>query len=143
MNTHMGNVIPTEKLDRSNFASGEYKMYQYLFGQGYWSYIKGAQETQPNSAHADYLVQEQAASCVLYCPPSCVHDHMLCYIREAKTSKEAWGNLKKIFNANTTTCKLQLRQELNNIQQRDMSVISYTWINQHQHRRRRNGLDMP
>ena len=40
--------------------------------------------------------------------------------------KEAWENLKKIFSTNTTTRKLQLRQELNNIQQRDMSITSYT-----------------
>ena len=40
--------------------------------------------------------------------------------------KEAWSNLKKIFAANTATRKLQLRQELNNLQQRDMSITSYT-----------------
>ena len=51
---------------------------------------------------------------------------MLGYIQEAKTPKEAWGNLKKIFAANTTIRKLQLREELNNIQQKDMSISSYT-----------------
>ena len=41
--------------------------------------------------------------------------------------KEAWEKLKKInFAANTTARKLQLCQELNNIQQRDMSITSYT-----------------
>ena len=51
---------------------------------------------------------------------------MLDYIREAKTSKEAWGNLKKIFTCNTTARKLKLRQELNDIQQRDVSIGNYT-----------------
>ena len=51
---------------------------------------------------------------------------MLSYIREAKTLKEVWGDLKKIFTANTTTRKLQLRQVLNSIQQRDMSIENYT-----------------
>ena len=51
---------------------------------------------------------------------------MLGYIREAKTPKEAWENLRKIFAANTTARRLQLRQELNNIQQRDMSIMAYT-----------------
>ena len=55
-----------------------------------------------------------------------VHDHMLGYIHEAKTPKEAWENLQKIFAANTTARKLQLRQELNNIQQRDMLIVRYT-----------------
>ena len=29
-----------------------------------------------------------------------------------KTHKEAWENLKKIFAANTTACKLQLRKDM-------------------------------
>ena len=101
-------------------------MHQYLVRQGYWSYIEGAHETQPNPTHADYPAWEQAASRVLYCLASCVHDHMLGYIREAKMPKQVWENLKKIFAANTAAQKLQLRQELNNLQQRDMSITSYT-----------------
>ena len=54
MNTQMGGALPTEKLDRTNFASWEYKMHQYLVGQGYWSYIEGAHESQPNPTHAGY-----------------------------------------------------------------------------------------
>ena len=51
---------------------------------------------------------------------------MLSHIRDAKTPKKAWENLKKIFAANTSARKLQLHQELNNIQQKDMSVSDYT-----------------
>ena len=54
MNNQMGSAFPTEKLDRTNFTSWEYKMHQYLVGQGYLSYIKGAHENQPNSTHVDY-----------------------------------------------------------------------------------------
>ena len=119
-----------EKLDRTIFASWEYKMDQYIVRQGYWSYIPGAHETQPNPTHVDYLAWEQAASRVLYWLASFVHDHMLSYIQESKTPKEVWGNLKKRFATNTTVRKLQLEQELNNMQQRDMSIaIATTWSN--------------
>ena len=101
----MGSALPSEKLDRNNFASWEYKMHQYLVGQGYWSYVKGAQENQPNPAHAYCPTWEQVANRMLYCLASCVYYHMLGYIREAKTPKEAWGNLKKIFAANTAARK--------------------------------------
>ena len=94
--------------------------------KGYWGYIEGAQENQHNSAHVDYLVWEQTLSRVLYCLASCVHDHMLGYIQDAKIPKEAWGNLKKIFAANMAARKLQLRQELINIQQKDLSITNYT-----------------
>ena len=126
MNNQMGSVLPTKKLDRSNFASWEYNMHQYLVGQGYWSHIKGAHENKPNPTHVDYPAWEQAANHVLYCLASCVHNHMLGFICKAKTPKEAWGNLKKIFAANTATRKLQLWKEVNNIQQKDMSITSYT-----------------
>ena len=51
---------------------------------------------------------------------------MLGYYGEAKMPKEAWGKLKKVFVANTSARKLQLWSELNNIQQRDTSITSYT-----------------
>ena len=51
---------------------------------------------------------------------------LLSYIRDGKTPKDAWGNLKKIFATSTTARKLQLRQELSNLRQRDLSVADYT-----------------
>ena len=122
----MGSALPTEKLDRNNFTYWEYKMHQYLVGQGYWSYVEGANENQPNPTHADRPAWEQARSRLLYAIASWVHDHMLGYIQDAKTPKEAWGNLKKIFAGNTTTRKLQLSQQLNNIQLSDMCIVNYT-----------------
>ena len=68
---------------------------------------------------------EKASSSLMYCWAKCVHDHMLGYIREAKTPKEVWENLRKIFVANTTARKLQLHQDLNNIQKRDISITRY------------------
>ena len=78
-------------------------------------------EDQPVVTAPEYTTWEQAASRVMYCLATCVHDHMLGYIREAKMLKEAWENLRKIFAANTTNI-----QELNNIQQRDMSIMKDT-----------------
>ena len=47
-------TLPSEKLDRSNYSSWEYKMNQYLVGQGYGSYIIGAHENKPEITHANY-----------------------------------------------------------------------------------------
>ena len=115
MNTQMGSSLASEKLDQSNYSSWEYKMNQYLVGQGYRTYINNAQENKPEITNANYPTWEQGVSRVMYCLTTCVHDHMLSHIRDAKMPKEAWENLKKIFAANTSARKLQLRQELNNI----------------------------
>ena len=100
----MASSLPTEKLDRNNYASWSYKMHQYLPGHGYWSYIEGANDAAPESTHRDFPAWEQSASMVLYCFASCVSE-----VRDAKTPEGAWENLKKIFTASTTTRKLQLR----------------------------------
>ena len=108
MDRGMGSALPTEKWDKSNYTSWEYKMHQYVFGHGYFSYIHGENEVAPKSAHKDFPVWEQAASRVLYCLASYMHDQMSGYIRNAKLPKEAWENLKKIFVASTMARKLQL-----------------------------------
>ena len=40
--------------------------------------------------------------------------------------KDAWADLKKIFATSITVRKFQLKQELSNVRQRDMSVADYT-----------------
>ena len=67
MDRGMASSLPTEKLDRSNYASWSYKMHQYLLGHGYWSFVEGTNEVAPEPSHKDFQVWEQGASRVLYC----------------------------------------------------------------------------
>jgi hypothetical protein len=101
-------------------------MHQDLLGHGYWSYIDGANDTSPDPTDSGFAAWEKSASRVMYCFASCVSEQLLCYIRDARTPKAARENLKKIFAASTTARKLQLRQELSNLRQRDLSVADYT-----------------
>ena len=115
MDRSMASSLPTEKLDRTNYASWSYKMHQYLLGHGYWSYVEGANEAAPESTHRDFRAWEQSASRILYFFASCVGEQLLSYDRDAKTPKGVWENLKKIFAVNTTARKFQLRQELSSL----------------------------
>ena len=65
MNTKIGSALPTEKLDRTNFASWDYKMHQYLVGQGYCSYIQEAHGMQPNPTHANYPACELSRTSII------------------------------------------------------------------------------
>ena len=89
-------------------------MHQYLLGHGYWSYVDGANDATPEWTRRDFPSWEHAASRVLYCFASCVSEQLLSYIQDARTPKDAWGNLKKI-SATTIARKLQLRQERSNV----------------------------
>jgi hypothetical protein len=126
MDRGVGSFLPTEKLDRTNYTSWSYKMHQYLLGHGYWSYVDGANDTTPDPTDPVSPAWEKLASRVLYCFASCVGDQLLSHVQDAATPKTAWQNLKKVFAASTTTRKLQLRQELSNLRQCDLSVADYT-----------------
>ena len=67
MDRGMASLLPTEKLDRNNYASWSYKMHKYLLGHDYWSYVIGANDTAPKSTQRDFPAWEQSASRVLYC----------------------------------------------------------------------------
>ena len=54
MDRGMASALPTEKLDRNNYASWSYKMHQYLLGHEYWSYVDGANHTAPDSTNRDF-----------------------------------------------------------------------------------------
>mgnify|MGYP002776101311 CR=1 FL=1 len=120
MNTQMGSALPTEKLDRNNLncilgiQDAPIPCRPRLL-----ELCRRSTRKSTNPTHVNHPAWEQTVSPVLYFVASCIHDHMLSYIREARMPKEAWGNLKKIFVPNTTARKLQLRQELN-IYQRDI-----------------------
>ena len=90
----MASSLPTEKLDRSNYASWLYKLHQHLLGHGYWSYVGGANDSAPDATHKDPMASEQVASRVLYCFTSSVSDQLFNNIRDAKMPKESWTNRK-------------------------------------------------
>ena len=50
----MASSLPTEKLDRTNYASWSYKMHQYLLGHGYWSYVDVANYAAPEPTQRDF-----------------------------------------------------------------------------------------
>ena len=115
MDRGVASSLPTEKLDKTNYASWSYKMHEYLLGHSYWSYVEGANDTAPKPTHRDFPAWEQSAGKVLYCFTSCVGEQLLSYVRDAQTPMGAWENLKKIFAGSTTARKLHLRQELSNL----------------------------
>jgi hypothetical protein len=65
MDRGVGSFLPTEKLDRSNYASWSYKMHHYMLGHRYWSYVDGANDTTPGPRDAGFSAWEKSASRVM------------------------------------------------------------------------------
>ena len=52
-------------------------------------------------------------------------DSMIVHIQDASTPKEAWDTLAKMYSTNTLARKMQLKQELHNVQRESMSINDY------------------
>ncbi len=55
-----------------------------------------------------------------------VSDSMIVHIQDAKSFKQAWVTLVKMYSTNTQACKMQLKQELHNLQENKMNINDYS-----------------
>jgi hypothetical protein len=51
---------------------------------------------------------------------------MIVRIQDAKSPKQAWDTLVKMYNTNTQARKMQLKQELYNLQKNKMNISDYS-----------------
>jgi len=54
-----------------------------------------------------------------------VCDCMIVHIQDAKSPKQAWDTLVKMYNTNTQAHKMQLKEELHNLQKNKMNINDY------------------
>jgi hypothetical protein len=50
---------------------------------------------------------------------------MIVHIQDAKSPKQAWDTLMKMYSANTQDRKMQLKQELHNLHKNKMNINDY------------------
>jgi hypothetical protein len=51
---------------------------------------------------------------------------MIVHIQDAKSPKQAWDTLVKMYSTNTQARKMQLKQELHNLQKNKMNINDYS-----------------
>jgi hypothetical protein len=88
----------------------------FLMGKGYWGFISG-DEKEPFLPENPAQQQIQAnktwhekARKILYWFSVSVSDSMIMHIQDAKSPKQAWDTLVKMYNTNTQACKMQFKQ---------------------------------
>jgi hypothetical protein len=113
--------IAIEKLDKNNFQVWKFRIMNFLMGKGYWEFITG-DETKPPLPENPTQQQIQANKTwhekvkkVLYWLSVSVSDSMIVHIQDAKSPKQAWDTLVKMYSTNTQARKMQLNQELHNL----------------------------
>jgi hypothetical protein len=107
--------IAIEKLDKNNFQMRKFRIMNFLMGKGYWKFIT-RDDTKPPLPKNPTQQQIQAnktwhekARKVLYCFFVSVFDSMIVHIQDAKSPKQAWNTLVKMYSTNTQVHKIQLK----------------------------------
>jgi hypothetical protein len=109
----------------------KFKIMNFLMGKGYWEFITG-DEKEPFLLENPTQQQIQANKTwhektmkVLYWFFVSVSDSMIMHIQDAKSPKQAWDTLVKIYSTNTQARKMQLKQKLHNLSKNKMNINDY------------------
>jgi hypothetical protein len=108
--------ITIEKLDKNNFQVWKFRIMNFLMGKGYWEFVIG-DETKPlllknttqQQIQANKTWHEKARK-VLYWLFMNVSNSIIVHIQDAKSPKQSWDTLVKMYSTNTQARKMQLKQ---------------------------------
>jgi hypothetical protein len=124
--------IAIEKLDKNNFQVWKFWIMNFLMGKGYWEFITGNEIEPPllenltqQQIQANKTWHEKTKK-ILYWLSVSVSDSMIVHIQDAKSPKQAWDTLVKMYSTNTQAHKMQLKQELHNLQKNKMNISDYS-----------------
>jgi len=113
--------IAVEKLHKNNFQVWKFRIMNFLMGKGYWEFITSDEKEPPllenppqQQIQANKNWHEKVGK-VLYWLSVSVSDSMIVHIQDAKSPKQAWDILVKMYSINTQARKMQLKQELHNL----------------------------
>ncbi len=107
--------IAIEILDKNNFQVWKFRIMNFLMGRGYWEFITGDETEHPlpknltqQQIQANKTWHEKTRK-VLYWFSVSVSDSMIVHIQNAKSPKQAWDTLVKMYSTNTKARKMQLK----------------------------------
>ncbi len=104
--------IVIEKLDKNNFEVWKFRIMNFLMGKGYWEFITGDEKEPlllenptPQQIQANKTWHEKVRK-VLYWLSMSVSNSMIVHIQDAKSPKQAWDTLVKMYSTNTQARKM-------------------------------------
>ena len=64
----------------------------------------------------------QGSRKVMYWLSISIHDTMIEHIQDAKSPKDAWDTLVKLYETNTKARKIQLKNDLHTVEKKNLSI---------------------
>jgi hypothetical protein len=122
--------IAIEKLDKNNFQVWKFRTMNFLMRKGYWEFLDDTEPPLPENPTQQQIqankTWHEKARKVFYWLSVSVSDSMIVHIQDAKSPKQAWDTLVKMYSTNRQARKMQLKQELHNLQKDKMNISDYS-----------------
>ena len=121
-----------EKLDKNNYQPWKLRMRNYLIGKSLRDYVIGEEEElelPKQNATSDELKAWRAWNekykKVMFLISHNVSNGMIGHLQDLNTSKDAWDTLEKLYSISNKAKKIQLKNELNNMKKKNLSINDY------------------
>jgi hypothetical protein len=123
-----------QKLNNHNYGYWKTYMESYLQGQDLWEVVAGTKIVPPKESGDNFSKKEGVealrkwrikAEKVVFVLKTTIEEDLLEYICDAKTSKEAWETLGKLFCKKNEACLQLLEKELLGISQATLTISQY------------------
>ena len=96
MAANIGSFQQVEKLHGTNYESWKTKMICTVRFNELWDYVTGEKQRSKENAETLKTKDEKALELITLC----LHTNQYSHVKNATTSKEAWDNLKKMYESN-------------------------------------------
>ncbi|XP_022040902.1 uncharacterized protein LOC110943461 [Helianthus annuus] len=115
-----------KKLNEKNYNTWATCMSSYLQGQDLWDIVDGTDVEPPRENEQGALRKWRIkAGKALFALKTTVEEEVLDHIREVKSPKEAWDELKILFSRKNDTRLQLLENELLSVSQKDLTIPQY------------------
>ena len=127
------NQIVSDKLDKNNYPAWKFRMTNFLQGKGYWDYIDGENEVDPECPAENSTPEHRKAlkdwtqgkSKVMYWLSMSGKNGMIGYLQSVATRVVACKSLSKLNEENTKVRKFHLKIELNTVKKGNLCINDY------------------
>ena len=112
----------TEKLEKSNYQPGEFRISNFLMGKGLRWLVSGTEVKA--YVHPDGPTEDQRRvtrewdgrdTNVIFILAQHINNSIIGHIQDLNTSKKVWECLERLYSTSTKARKIQLKNELNNL----------------------------
>ena len=114
-----------EKLNAENYYSWKFDMKMILLGNDLWGIVEGSETLNPNANDAEKVAFRKRENRAMSCIGLTIARNLQIYVRNTKSSKEAWDSLANKFEEKSLSRKIECHRKLYSLRLGNKSMVDH------------------